>query len=472
MNLRLVGGSQCKDTGERRRVSDRRDDEYALNRAAFLAVRQSLLQVLGMSELSDASWRGAAVQQPPSLLRPAIVIDLDRWENDRRRQNKRGIKADRLRLDAIVKACGWKSIEEATPDSFLHHLAAQSAAGWKGSTANKTQTLLSTLLADVARRDPSRCIVNWAKGLPRASTDDSDDGSRPLAWSEYTEFLAWIKRHRPIRHPHYMTLGYTGIRRMEAIKLSVEQIRVDGNPKISLGKETKSKRGRVIPIADELLPTMRTLIENKKSGRVFERFPSYRTLARDLEDAGIADRDRIGFHSFRKCFAGRCAMMGIPLAVTQKMLGHSDPKLTANIYTQFSDGDLAQHIARLGGGDKNKIIESLTLPLAKSDAFGRVISPDQKAESPMQASPPQLDEAGRAVNGLSADDLAIKARPASPRSAGGKATSGIRTPDLCFTKDMAGANPGDAEALAKLFESIALVIRTRSVAPLQRGGVA
>ncbi len=74
-------------------------------------------------------------------------------------------------------------------------------------------------------------------------------------------------------------------------------------------------------------------------------------LKADLEAAGIAVTDaygrKIDFHALRHTCGTRMARAGVPLAVAQKIMRHSDPKLTANFYTHVLVADKAKELAKL-----------------------------------------------------------------------------------------------------------------------------
>ena len=77
-----------------------------------------------------------------------------------------------------------------------------------------------------------------------------------------------------------------------------------------------------------------------------------RILIRLLDRAGIprvdAQSAKIDIHSLRHTFASRLAKNGVGLAQAQRLLGHSDPKLTTAIYTHLDAEDLRGAIATLG----------------------------------------------------------------------------------------------------------------------------
>lgn len=50
--------------------------------------------------------------------------------------------------------------------------------------------------------------------------------------------------------------------------------------------------------------------------------------------------DKIDIHALRHTIASRLARNGVGLSQAQKLLGHSDPKLTAAIYTHLEAEDL------------------------------------------------------------------------------------------------------------------------------------
>ncbi len=80
----------------------------------------------------------------------------------------------------------------------------------------------------------------------------------------------------------------------------------------------------------------------------------------DLEAAGIISRDAHGelitldeyglsydFHGLRHTFATLLNNARIPLVTAQKLMRHSDPKLTANIYTHVMNDAKAEALAKL-----------------------------------------------------------------------------------------------------------------------------
>lgn len=76
-------------------------------------------------------------------------------------------------------------------------------------------------------------------------------------------------------------------------------------------------------------------------------------MKRDLNAAEIEYKDEDGrvldFHSLRATTATLLARANVPLTIAQRILRHSDPKLTANVYSKLELFDLSAGIQSLPG---------------------------------------------------------------------------------------------------------------------------
>ena len=135
-----------------------------------------------------------------------------------------------------------------------------------------------------------------------------------LTWDEL-EKIDFGKYTKQIRF-----LALHGLRWSEAVALTSSDIR-DGRIFISrsIHGATKSKAGvRTIPLVSEFVP--------------LPRHP--RTLRRALAPHGIT------IHSLRHTYAYILKRRGIHVTTAQRLLGHSDPKVTLAIYTQVLDSEI------------------------------------------------------------------------------------------------------------------------------------
>jgi integrase len=138
-------------------------------------------------------------------------------------------------------------------------------------------------------------------------------------------------------------------------------------------EHTKSKRSRQIPLLDGLVAELRAVRETqalvlrrplRPDDRVFmtpagcaftaASSGAMKVFDRILAAAGIERVDaqgrKLDIHALRHSFASRLARRGVPLQMAQKLLGHSDPKLTARIYTHIEVEDLRDAVEAIPQG--------------------------------------------------------------------------------------------------------------------------
>jgi hypothetical protein len=105
-----------------------------------------------------------------------------------------------------------------------------------------------------------------------------------------------------------------------------------------------------------------------------------KVLNRDIAFAGIDKHDARGrsvdVHAFRMTFASHLARAGVPLRTAQALMRHSDPKLTANVYTDVGMLDTAGAVESLpsftkrGGTEQEQAVHfSLAPTLGKGCHF-------------------------------------------------------------------------------------------------------
>jgi integrase len=115
-------------------------------------------------------------------------------------------------------------------------------------------------------------------------------------------------------------LALHGLRWSEALAITSEDIR-DGRIYVSksVHGQTKSKAGiRTVPLMCEL--------------PVFPSSP--KTLRRVLKPYGVT------IHSLRHTYAYLLKQQGVHVTTAQRLLGHSDPRITMGIYTQVLDNEI------------------------------------------------------------------------------------------------------------------------------------
>ena len=212
-----------------------------------------------------------------------------------------------------------------------------------------TEAELTRLLA-VARRRPllEALTVRTGKRKGQAAAN-----VRP----EVREQLEVIGRERALI---YKTLVLTGLRKNELASLTPAQLRLDVPiPHLELDAEDeKNREGNSVIIRADLAEDLKHWLADKLTALQAEalrrgepipaRLPAdslvftvpaglVRIFDRDLRAAGIPKRDERGrtldVHALRTTFGTLLSKGGVPLRTAQAAMRHSDPSLTANVYT-------------------------------------------------------------------------------------------------------------------------------------------
>jgi len=218
-------------------------------------------------------------------------------------------------------------------------------------------------LLDAARRRPLLEALTIRRGKNKGAHTAK---IRP----EVRDHLIMLGRERALI---YKTLVLTGLRKSELASITIAQTHLDDAvaPHLILAaKDEKNRRGSIIPLrhdlADDLqqwlIDQLRILQDDahKKGDPIPTTLPPdmkllkvpsglIRIFDRDLVLAGLAhiekrngkdiiiktdERGRtIDIHALRHTFGTHLFMAGVPLRTTQAAMRHSDPSLTANIYT-------------------------------------------------------------------------------------------------------------------------------------------
>lgn len=169
----------------------------------------------------------------------------------------------------------------------------------------------------------------------------------------------WAGRRKLLDHYSfaYKTLILTGLRRGELASLTLGQLYLEGpHPHLRLNPEDeKNRNGMAIPLRNDLCEDLRRWINEAKGESPAGLGPDaslftvpralHKILDRDLEAAGIPKRNNRGrtvdVHALRHTFGTWLSKGGVPLRTAQAALRHSDPKLTANVYTDPALLDVA-----------------------------------------------------------------------------------------------------------------------------------
>ena len=299
----------------------------------------------------------------------------------------------RRRLDLLLTSLRINEVSDVKPVEVVRHRNQRREAGASNRTANLLADNLSSMLTwahenGLIESNPLRNIRRLPDGSGhqryrrRALTDAEIE--RFLAAAREDDLLMaaiWpgqggtrggrkLNATRVPQYPLWRAFLDTGARWSELTRVRWSDVDFEQKTLVLRAENTKSKRRRVLPIHQALVEILRDLkaVHEQVLGRemtpadpVF-RTPeaarwckptnnAMRTFDRLLARAGIDREDaegrKLDIHALRHTFGSRLARKGVGLVQVQRLMGHSDPKLTAQVYTHLDVDDLRAAVDRV-----------------------------------------------------------------------------------------------------------------------------
>ncbi len=319
-------------------------------------------------------------------------------------------------LRGIAGACGFERLRDVTRSKLETHLASRRQSGEGHRTNNKRLGVWIAFFHFLVRdeRMPSNPLAGMRKTNERV---DRRRVRRALSVEEL-ERLIEAARVRPLhefihgsgatpakvsaatrqrleyagaaRALAYRVMALTGLRLGELRSIRCSQVVLDvEQPYIELrAADEKARRGARVAVQASLVAELAQHIARRRSEALghpgvsgnmlaFRRGDDdpvlfvlnqklSRVFAKDLAFAGIERTDAQGrvldVHCLRHTFGTMLARSGVPLQVAQRAMRHSDPKLTANVYTHLDLGDMGAAVAALpalGSGSRSRNVARL-----------------------------------------------------------------------------------------------------------------
>ncbi|BEN60930.1 integrase [Serratia marcescens] len=181
-------------------------------------------------------------------------------------------------------------------------------------------------------------LGHWKLDNPLADLRPFKSEEAELSYLEEDEITRLLEECRKSRNKNTFwvacTCLVTGARWDEAESLTTKQIR---NLKVSFFK-TKGNRNRTVPISQEFFDS---LPKPEKAGPLF--MPCYSAFRKAVERANLELPTGQLSHVLRHTFASHFMMNGGNIIVLQRILGHSDIKMTMR-YAHFAPDHLEDAI--------------------------------------------------------------------------------------------------------------------------------
>jgi len=257
---------------------------------------------------------------------------VDKFLAEKQAEGKRSIQDDIERSRRLVGFFGagaaLRSITTRRVAEYrLARLAATSRLGrpMSPTTVNREAGLLRSIL---------RMALAWDEldKLPVVKLAREEPKERFLTVSEIARLLAACGESKNQRLRAIVVVGlHTGLRKGELLGLRWENVDF-ARGVIALGRNTKSGKGRDVPIdadADAVLAPLRKAAGGvEAAGRVWGEIRDISTAYTwALKRARILDPE-VDFHTLRHTFASHYVMRGGSLVKLQAMLGHASVRTT------------------------------------------------------------------------------------------------------------------------------------------------
>jgi len=318
-----------------------------------------------------------------------------------RRVSPKHVRHVRTELERVVRECAFRTLKDIGRQTLQRWMVKLAQTPREPSDPDSQPLSARTInmhrAATVAFCNwcvaEGRLTANPLAGLPKAEEAEPARKRRPLTEDEIAKLLK-AAQERPLqdaltirrgknkgkplakvsekerrrlerlgqeRALTYKFMILTGLRRGEVASLTVGALCLDeANPYVCIeGKHAKSGRAATLPLRGDLADDLRRHVDRLASGgQAIQDMPLFnagrnflRGFNLDLKAAGIPKRDAQGrtvdVHCLRHTFATLLARNGVSPSVAQKLMRHSDIRLTMNTYTHLDLADTAGAVAAL-----------------------------------------------------------------------------------------------------------------------------
>jgi len=260
-------------------------------------------------------------------------------------RTKKHISNSKFRIERLMQECRWMLPKDVHADNFVTWRSQQKDMAPK--TQNEYLNAISAFLRWMEVN--GRMAGHPLKHIRKVDVRGRQARRRAFTAEEFSRLIAVGSRHRPL----YLAAAYTGLRQGELLQLIWHDLHLDeATPYLcARASTTKNRKEAILPLHPKLAEVLRQHRPGhaQPEDAVFNATAHpERPLFRDMEKASIPKVDpggrKLDFHSLRYTFATNLAKNGATQRVTQELMRHSDPKLTAQVYTDASQLPTSQAV--------------------------------------------------------------------------------------------------------------------------------
>ena len=277
----------------------------------------------------------------------ADLIDEYEDELNRRGRKKKTVYECVMTLSRGILDAEIETLNELTPKSIVRSLSY--FADRSPRTQNCALGHFKAWCSWMERTGRNDC--NPAKSIERVKEHRVKEPRRALNDEEF-----WLLTESDLvpecRQVVYLLAAHTGLRRRELGSIQWGDVDLEREEITIQGRNAKNGKTVTLPVPESTVERWRAWLEEPVARFCEDEYlhesspippvPSCHTFRNDLGYLGIpitTNEGRLDFHSLRVTFGSLLARNGVSLALAQKLMRHSTPVLTANVYTRFAPSD-------------------------------------------------------------------------------------------------------------------------------------
>ena len=274
------------------------------------------------------------LEKPKDMRRVSELVEL--WDNSHGHFLRDGTRR-KAKLLSMAEMLGDPAGSNLTKLDYTRWRATRSKEGISPKTLNNELGYLSSMFNVLIKAEE----IHYPN--PLVNIDNVKVPENELAFLTHDQIDELLDETKKCDNPHVYLITKislsTGARWSEAEGLTVQRVR---NKKVHF-TDTKSGKNRSVPITEELYNEIKEYAKSTKGSQIFTA--SISSFRRALKRTTIELPKGQAAHVLRHTFASHFMMNGGNILTLQKVLGHSDIKMTMR-YSHLSP-DFLEEATRL-----------------------------------------------------------------------------------------------------------------------------